>query len=318
MMSDKVIFLYPGQGAQHVGMGLDLYEAYAEARRIFERADRLLGFSLSRLCFEGPEEELNEDLNAQLAIYTLSCSLTEVLKGQGVLPDTVSGYSSGFYAAAYAADCFDFDQGFRIVRRAGEILLNEGGKIDGSMAVIFGLPPETVDRICRQIKNVEVSIINTPRQIIISGLDASIGKAMELALDHDALDAYKILTATAYHSKFMKHGSKRFLEEVRHLPLKKPHVPLMSYLTLDDVLNQKDLKKVMAAQLSGPVLWVDLIRRLVRTNARLLIEVGPGALIYRTVRWIDRNLEVMTTATEKDLKAAVDTYKSIKSFHDFI
>ena len=296
-----------------MGMGLELYETYAEVKKVFERADKLMGFSLSRLCFEGPEDELNEDLNAQLAIYTLSCGLTEVLKEAGVLPDAVSGYSSGFYAAAHAAGCFDFDQGFRIVRRAGEILLHEGRKIDGCMAVIFGLPFETVERICRQIKHVEASIINTPRQIIISGLDASVRKVMELARNQDALDAYRIYTATAYHSEFMKHGSKRFLEEVRHQPLKKPRIPLISYLTLEDVLGQKGLKKIMSAQLSGPVLWVDLIRTLVRRNARLLIEVGPGALIFRTVRWIDRNLEVMVTATRDDLQAVIDTVKRADS-----
>ncbi|UCD89486.1 MAG: ACP S-malonyltransferase [Desulfobacterales bacterium] len=312
-MNDKVVFLYPGQGAQHVGMGSDLYQTYAEARRVFDWADRLLGFSLSRLCFEGPEEYLNKDLNAQFAIYTLSCCLTDVLRVKGIFPDTVCGYSSGFYAAAYAGGCFDFDQGLRIVRRAGEILLNEGRKIDGSMAVIFGLSPENVDHICRKIQHVEISIVNTPRQIIISGLDASVKRAMALAMDDGALDAYKISAETAYHSEFMKHGSKRLLREIGHQPLRKPLVPLLSYLTLNDITNQKDLKSTMAAQLSGPVMWVDLIRMLVRRNARLLIEVGPGYLISRTVRWIDRSLQVMATSTTEDLTATIDSYQRIKS-----
>ncbi len=315
-MSDRVVFLYPGQGAQHVGMGRDLYQANAEVRRIFERADKLLGFSLTRLCFEGPEAVLNQDLNAQLAIYTSSCALTSVLKAQGVMPDMVSGYSSGFYSAAFAVGCFDFDQGLRVVRRAGEILLHEGKKIDGCMAVIFGLPLEDVDRICRQIEHVDVSIINTPRQIIISGLGAAINKAMAIAMENGALDAYQIPTETAYHSRFMKHGSKRFLEEISVQAYKKPLLPLLSYLSLNEIQNQKDLKRMMAAQLCGPVLWVDLIRALTRRNARLLIEVGPGSLLSRTVRWIDRGLEVMITSTKDDLTAAVDKYKNIKSFKD--
>ena len=311
-MSNKVVFLYPGQGAQHVGMGHDICQMYGQARRIFERADKLLGFALTRLCFEGPEKVLNQDLNAQLAIYTLSCAVTNVLKEQNVMPDMVAGYSSGFYAAAFAGGCFDFDQGLRVVRRAGEILLNEGGKTDGGMAVIFGLPLENVDRICRQIEHVDVSIINTPRQIIISGPDASINKAVAMAMDNGALDAYQIPAETAYHSRFMKHGSKRLLEELSKQAYKKPSIPLLSYLSLNEIHNQKDLKKIMAAQLSGPVLWVDLINTLIRRGARLLIEVGPGSLISRTVRWIDRGVDVVITSTTDDLTAAVDKYNKIK------
>ena len=313
-MSDKVVFLYPGQGAQHVGMGYDLYQTHAEARRVFERADKLLGFALTRLCLEGPEDVLNQDLNAQLAIYTLSCALTNVLKEQGVMPDMISGYSSGFYSAAFASGCFDFDQGLRVVRRAGEILLHEGRKIDGCMAVIFGLSLESVDRICRQIEHVDVSIVNTPKQIIISGLAASINRAIAIAMENGALDAYQIPTETAYHSRFMKHGSKRFLEEISRQAYKKPLIPLLSYLSLNEIHNQKELKKTMAAQLSGPVLWVDLIHILIRRNARLLLEVGPGSLISRSVRWIDRGANVMTTSTKDDLTAAVEAFKKLKSF----
>ena len=122
-MTDKLTFLFPGQNSQQVGMGFDFFQNYSIARQLFEQADHHLGFSLSRICFEGPEEDLNQDLNAQLAMYTVSCIITDVLKIFKVLPHMVSGYSSGFYAAAYAAGCFDFIQGLDIVRQAGEFLL---------------------------------------------------------------------------------------------------------------------------------------------------------------------------------------------------
>jgi [acyl-carrier-protein] S-malonyltransferase len=304
-MPRNTVFLYPGQGSQHVGMGFDLYQDYSEIRQIFDRADRFLNFSLSRLCFEGPTEELNQDLNAQLAIYTLSCGLTEILKKQNIRPGAVTGYSSGFYAAAYAAGCFDFSYGLEIVWRAGKILLDEGRKINGSMAVIFGLPFKQVARICQQLKNAQVAIINTPRQIIISGLHASIKKAMALSLDAGALDAYILPAATAYHSGFMKQSRKRLLNEIKDQYLKSPLVPLMSYFTLDYVNSQKELKEIMASQLSNPVLWVDLIKKLGHNNNRLLIEVGPGAVLFRTVRWINRNFEIVITATEEGLKKAI-------------
>lgn len=307
-MARNTVFLYPGQGSQHVGMGLDLYQNYNDMRQIFDQADRFLGFSLSRLCFEGPTEELNQDLNAQLAIYTLSCGLTELLKKQNVRPDALAGYSSGFYAAAYAAGCFDFSYGLEIVWRAGKILLDEGRKINGSMAVIFGLPFKQVARICQQVKNVQVAIINTPRQIIISGLQTSIKKAMEFSLNAGALDAYVISVATAYHSGFMEKCRERFLNDIKDKCLKSPLVPLMSYFTLDYVNDQKELKEIMASQLSNPVLWVDLIKKLGHNNNRLLIEVGPGAVLFRTVRWIDRKFEIVITATEKGLNNAINKH----------
>jgi len=304
-MNKSIVFLYPGQGAQLVGMGFDLYQNYPVARQIFNQADRILGFALSRLCFKGPEEELNSDLNAQLAVYTVSCILTEILRDNKIRPDRVSGYSSGFYAAAYAADCFDFSYGLYLVKRAGEILLEEGREITGGMAVVFGLSPEKVKDICRQVGNVEVAILNTPRQIIISGIRSSINEAMELSLREGALDVYPLPVATAYHSSFMQQSSKRFIGAINEEHLNNPQIPVMSYLSLEKISSKQDLKKIMAVQLSGPVLWIDLIKGISNNDTRLLLEVGPGAVIFRTVKWIDRNIEVMNTATAERLNTVI-------------
>jgi len=311
-VGNDVVFLYPGQGSQQVGMGFDLCEAYPEVRELFDQADRLLGFPLSKLCFEGPKEELNEDLNAQLAVYTVSCIITEVLKAKEVLPDVVSGYSSGFYAAAYAAGCFDFAEGLDLVRQAGEILLDEGRKIDGSMAVIFGLSPEKVDSICQQAGHAQVAILNTPRQIIISGIRSSVRRAMELCLKEGALDAYTLSVGSAYHSRFMEQSGFRFLREIRDINLRDPQIPLLSYLSLDSVPDKNELKGVMVTQLSRPVLWVNLVKRLRSHNIRLFIEVGPGEVISRTVRWIDRDIETVNTATKGRLLTTVERYRGLR------
>ena len=310
-MQNNVTFLYPGQGSQQVGMGFDLYQTYPEARETFHKADQLLGFALSQLCFEGPGEELNRDLNAQLAVYTVSCIVTEVLRMHDVFPGKVSGYSSGFYAAAYAAGCFDFADGLLLVKRAGEILLDEGRKIDGSMAVIFGLSPEKVDSICQQVGNVHVAIHNTPQQIIISGIRSSVRKAMDLSCNTGALDAYTISTATAYHSIFMRQSGARLLSEFKEDNLKDPQIPLFSYVLLESVPNKEELIKIIATQLSSPVSWVDLIKKL-HHNTNLFIEVGPGEVISRTAKWVDRNIEIVNTSTKGRLLKSIESYRRLK------
>ena len=311
ILADKPIFLYPGQGSQKVGMGFDLYQSHVEARELFDQADHVLGFSLSRLCFEGPEEQLNQDLNAQLAVYTLSCVITQILRLHKVLPGVVSGYSSGFYAAAYGAGCFNFSDGLELVKRAGEILLDEAGKIDGSMAVIFGLPIEKVARICEEVGDVEVAIRNTSTQSIVSGIGSSVEKATELSLSEGALDAYVLPVATSYHSSLMKQGSARLLREIKNIKLMNPRIPLVSYLSLESVRNKTELRDIMATQLSGPVLWVDLIKKLCAEYSGLFVEVGPGEVISRTVRWIDRNVEMASTATSESVLQTIERAKAL-------
>jgi len=307
----KVVFLYPGQGAQQVGMGSDLYQTYPLARQYFEKANHQLGLSLTRLCFEGPGEDLDKDLHAQLTVYTVSCILTDVLRNYGIFPDVVSGYSSGFYAAAYAAGCFDFSYGLNLVKRAGEILLDEGLKINGSMAVVFGLSHQKVTQICGQVENVEVAILNTPRQIIISGIDSAVKRVMAISLEAGALDAYPLSAETAYHCGLMKKSGLRLLREIESKQLENPQTPLMSYRSLKWVADKRDLKKVMASQLSGPVRWVDLIKRLCDKQNGLVFEVGPGQVISRTVRWIDRNIKIIDTATNAKVMDAVEKYHKI-------
>ena len=308
-MDNTVVFLYPGQGAQHVGMGLDLYQNYPVARQMFDQADRILGFSLSQLCFQGTQEELDRDLNAQLAVYTVSCILTVILKANNTFPEIVSGYSSGFYAAAFAAGCFEFSYGLNLVKQAGEILLEEGSKIDGGMAVIFGLSFEKVQDVCVQVGDVEVAILNTPRQIVISGIRSSVNAAMELSLKEGALDVYPLPVATAYHSGLMKKSSERFFREIKADGIKNAQVPVVSYHSLNRVTNKQDLINVMAVQLSNPVLWVDLIKKMDNNSNGLFLEVGPGAIIFRTVKWIDRNIEIMHTATSDRLDMVIKRLK---------
>ncbi len=305
-MDANLIFLYPGQGSHYKGMGYDIYKSFPEARCIFDRADGYLDFSLSRLCFEGPDEELNSDLNAQLAVYTVSCAITEIFRARHIEPVITSGYSSGFYAAAYAAGCFDFVDGLAMVKRAGEILLNEGGTVNGGMAVIFGLSGEQIEMICRRAGIVQVAIKNTPRQIIVSGIRSSVSKAIEIACAEGALDAYFLPAETAYHSMLMTGSSIRFRQHLSNIRVNPPQIALLSYSSLELVTDPEELKTIMADQLSSPVLWVDVIKRLRSTDNSTFIEVGPGTVLYRTIRWTDRTIEAMITDKERSIEAVIE------------
>ncbi|GAF69079.1 unnamed protein product, partial [marine sediment metagenome] len=176
-----------------------------------------------------------------------------------------------------------------------------------------GLSPEKVNSICQQVGDVQVAILNTPRQIIVSGIGSSVRRAMELSLKEGALDAYILPIATSYHSRFMKQSGIRFLREIKDINLRDPRIPLISYLSLDRIPNKKELKNVMANQLSGPVLWVDLIKKLSNSNTRLFLEVGSGEVISRAVRWIDRNIEIANTATKVKLLKAIESYRRLRN-----
>jgi [acyl-carrier-protein] S-malonyltransferase len=287
-------------------MGLDLIRSNPVAEEIFRKADTALGYPLSEICFNGPEERLNHDLISQLAVYTVSCILTEILSENGVVPDVVTGYSSGFYAAAYAAGCFDFEIGLNVVELAGQILLEEAERIDGRLAVIFGLSREKVEDICKEAGEVDIAIFNTPSQIIISGKKKAVEKAMAIAMEKNALDAYLLPGAVAYHSRFAESSSERLLDEMEDEGLRDPSVPLISYLTLEPVETKEAFKRIIAEQLSKPVRWVELIRKLGREEGFLFVEPGPGSVISRTVRWIDRSLDVYNAGDMEQVGEAVE------------
>jgi [acyl-carrier-protein] S-malonyltransferase len=181
------------------------------------------------------------------------------------------------------------------------------------MAVIFGLSPEKVDSICHQTGNAQVAILNTPRQTVISGIASSVRRVMELSLKEGALDAYSLSVDSPYHSRFMKQGGLRLLGEIKDLDLRNPQIPLVSYLSLNSVPDKSELRGVMARQLSHPVLWVDLIKGLHSDNIGLFVEVGPGEVISRTVRWIDRDIEIVNTANKGKLFKTVERYGKVKN-----
>jgi len=264
-----------------------------------------LGFSIRDICLKGPAQTLSQDLNAQLGIYIISSIITDILNKNDVLPDVCTGYSSGFYAAAYAAGCFDFLTGLSIVRKAGELLLADAESLDAGMAVIFGLPLEQIQTISQSIGDVDTAIHNTPRQIIISGVKPRVARVMDEAMRAGALDANWLPVATAYHSRFMAGCGNSLLHAIDGSHLHPPKTSLYSYSTTRRITSPNELIRVMGMQLSHPVLWVDLIKKLSHNQVAVLVETGPGTMLSRSIRWIDRGIQMLDTATTDRVQKVV-------------
>jgi len=308
--ANRIGFIFPGQGAQIAGMGADLVDQYPETRKRFEQADDFLNFSISDCCINGPAESLNQDLNAQLGIYIISSIITDILTENSVVPDVCTGYSSGFYAAAYAAGCFDFLTGLSIVQKAGEILLEVGQKIEGGMAAILGLPLHQVQSITQAVGDVDIAIQNTARQMIISGLKSSVARTMQESISAGALDATWLPVATAYHSRFMAEAGRSLSKAVDKTMLNAPQIRLYSYATTKQINNRDDLINLMAMQLSHPVLWVDLIHKLSHNQVRTMVETGPGTMLSRSIRWIDRRIQILDSSTAGHVQEAIQLHTS--------
>ncbi len=307
--ANRIGFVYPGQGAQHVGMGSDLVVQYPEARQRFEQADEYLNFSIKEHCFKGPAEALNQDLNAQLGVYIVSTIVTDILYSNGIVPEVCTGYSSGFYAAAYAAGCFDFLTGLFIVHKAGKLLLELGQEFEGGMGVIFGLPKERIQSITQSAGDVDIAIQNTSRQIIISGLRPNVARIMDEALSAGALDTTWLPVSTAYHSRFMSGAGCSLLKALDKTKLNAPKIKLYSYSTTKKINTPDELVKLMALQLSHPVLWVDLIHQLRHNQLATLVEAGPGTMLSRSIRWIDRHVQMLDTSTSGHVQNVIQQLK---------
>ena len=310
MKANKIGFIYPGQGAQHIGMGADLMDQYPETRTRFEQADEFLNFSIKDRCFKGPAESLHQDLNAQLGVYIISSIITDILRKNAIRPDVCTGYSAGFYAAAYAAGCFDFITGLSIVQKAGELLLEVGQTFEGGMAVIFGLAREQIQSISQTVGKVDIAIQNTARQIIVSGLKSNVARVMEDAVSAGALDTSWLPVSTAYHSRYMADASRSLLKALDKTTLKKPNIHLYSYATVKQINTRDDLINHMAMQLSHPVLWVDLIHLLSHNQVTTLIEAGPGSMLSRSIRWIDRRIHMLDTSTADRVQNIIQQFSN--------
>lgn len=293
----NTIYLFPGQGSQHVGMGQALYEREPAARAVFDLADELLGFALSKLCFQGPEEALTDTVNQQPALYVTSLAAWSVLNDEE--PEEaafMAGHSLGEFAALFAAGAFTFEDGLMLVRRRGELMKTAGELAPGAMAAILGLEMAQIEDVCDRAcvitgKPVQVANDNCPGQVVISGEENSLETALRLAEDEGARKIVRLPITIAAHSPLMASAAMSFTEAVYAATIRPATTPVIANTTAQPITRVEAIRQELIAQLTHSVLWAPSMRFARDQGARRFVEVGPGDVLTGLMKRIDRKVE---------------------------
>ncbi len=305
----KTAFVFPGQGSQKVGMLKDLYEAYPIVRERFAQADEALGYSISQLCFEGPDTELVKTANTQPAILTASVACYEVLKEKGFTPDIVGGHSLGEYSALVAAGVLDFKDAVYVVHKRGEYMQEAVPLGEGAMAAILALPREEVVRICAEVNDTVGSVqavnFNCPGQIVIAGATKAVEVAAEKMKEAGAKRAVMLPVSAPFHSRLMEPAAKRLQEELDKIEVKDAQIPVVANITGEILKEGAAIKEALVTQAAAPVLWEDCVATMVDFGVTRFVEVGPGKVLTGFTKKINKAMELANVEDEASLAAAI-------------
>ncbi len=289
-------------------MGQALVESSSVARKIFEEADDILGFPLSRLCFEGPKADLNDTINTQPAIFATSIAALEALKAAGYYdrPKYVAGHSLGEYSAYVAAGVLSFADGLRLVRERGRLMKKAGELNPGGMAAILKLSDEVVAKICRDVTEagdglLQVANYNSPGQVVISGHSAAVDKGIELALEAKAKRAIKLPVSIAAHSELIRVVADEFREAINNTPLNLPETPVIANITAEPLDTLEAIRAEMEGQLTSSVRWTDSILWMVKHGVVEFLEIGPKNVLTGLIRRITKEVQTYTVGMPEDI-----------------
>jgi [acyl-carrier-protein] S-malonyltransferase len=301
-----VAWAFPGQGSQKVGMGRALHDGFAESRAVFEEADGALGFPLSRLCFEGPEEQLQLTANTQPAILTVSVAAARALAARGVRPQWVAGHSLGEYSALVTAGVLSLRDAVVAVRRRGEYMQEAVPVGVGAMAAILALDLAAIEQACREAAQGQVvspANINSPGQVVIAGHAAAVDRASELCKKAGAKRALRLPVSAPFHCALMMPAQERLARDLARLSFAEATVPVVNNVDATVVRSPDSCRDGLVRQVSGTVRWQESVERLVREGASTFVEVGPGTVLSALVKKIDRNLRVLSVEDPASLEA---------------
>jgi [acyl-carrier-protein] S-malonyltransferase len=300
----KVAYVFPGQGAQWVGMGRDLYQNFDSARAVFEQADQALGFPLSRLCFEGPEDELTVTINAQPAIVTVSFAcLAASREADAGLPSPhfVAGHSLGEYTALAAAEVLDFATTVYLARERGRLMHEAGELTPGGMTAIIGLDAPLLAGICEQT-GARIANINCPGQIVISGAEDNLNQAMEMAKAKGAYRAIPLQVSGAFHTSLMQPAVDGMAEVIAKLSFRDPAVPIIGNTTAQPLTTAEAVKQELLEQLCHCIQWQPSVEYMVNDGVSTFIELGPGKVLAGLIKRIDKGVNIINIGDVEAVK----------------
>ena len=305
-MAKKVVVLFSGQGAQKVGMGKDLVEAYPAAKKLFEQADAALGRSLSEVMFEGPDEELTRTGNCQPALYLHGLACLEVLKQE--VPDleivTAAGLSLGEFTAHAAAGTFSFEDGLKVVEQRGAFMEEACEATEGGMAAMIGGDEEAVKALAAD-SDVDVANFNAPGQIVVSGSAKGVDQAVAGAKERGIRMAKKLKVAGAYHSRLMQSAQDKLAPVLAETAMQMPAVPVYSNFKATAVTSESEIRETLEKQVTGSVRWTESMQAVIAIGETLFIELGPGKVLAGLMGRIDKSATVISIDDVSSLEAAV-------------
>ena len=311
-----VAFLFPGQGSQAVGMGKELAELYPVAKRVFEEADDVLGYKLSQICFQGPEDQLRLTEITQPAILTASVAAWRVLNEKGVKPDFVAGHSLGEYSAHVAAGTISFADAARTVRNRGKYMQEAVPVGVGAMAAIVGMDLDKVTALCRDASQGQVcepANINSPEQIAISGHAAAVERATKLANERGAKLAKMLPVSAPFHCSLMKPAQDRLAADLHAMTFLDPAVPVACNVDAELVEDADRSRDALIRQVTGSVKWEQGMRLLITKSVQAFVEVGPGKVLCGLMRQIDRSKTCVNVSDEASLQKTLEQLAKVKA-----
>ena len=309
-MVKKIAFIFPGQGAQVVGMGKDLYENYESAKNVFDTANKVLNKSITKLCFEGPEEDLKQTVNTQPAIVAMSIAALEAFKSElDIKPSFTAGHSLGEYCAMYCSGVMDLETTFRAIQKRADLMSQVKG---GSMAAVLNAPAGAIEKAIEQASSigyVDVANYNSPVQVVLTGDEKAVAKAGELLLEAGAKRVVPLAVSGAFHSKFLESASKEFAAYIANEDLASASIPVVTNVDAAATISSEDFRNKMPRQICSSVHWTQTIENMIQNGVDTFVEIGPGKVLAGLNKKINSEIKTYNIFDKDSLENTVSELK---------